>query len=187
MRECVCWKYLALPGIQAPDCPARSLVIIETTLSRLLLLKAESQMSVWRKGRSDRDKHGAMLTVRKLRHILVLIPDHSLSPPLLWNELQVSLFSVINAITLCYKLEVRIFESQYNHWGYFIDWIRPAALWLWYRLNFWQKWVPRISPGREGWRRPLRKAYIPYHLQAPIPNKFWEPQPSGALRVFPGL
>jgi hypothetical protein len=109
---------------------------METALSRILLLKAESQMSVWRKGRSGRDEQEAILTVRKLRHILVLTPDHSLSSPLLWNEVQVSLFSDINVITLCYKLEGRIFESQCNHWIYFIDCILPAPLWLWYRLNF---------------------------------------------------
>lgn len=76
-----------LAGIRAPDCPARSLVIIQNALSRLLLLKAESQKSVWRKGRSNSDNQGTMLTVRKLRHIL--IPDHSLSLPPVWNKLGV--------------------------------------------------------------------------------------------------
>jgi hypothetical protein len=45
-------------------------------------------------------------------------------------------------------------------------------------------WTQLLTNEYRGWRRPVRGAY---NLHVPIVEKFWEPQPLGAVRACPRL
>jgi hypothetical protein len=88
---------------------------------------------------------------------------------------------------LRYEPEVRWFGSPWASLEFLIDLIRPAGLWIWSRLNLWQKRLPGISLGKVEGKggRCLGLTTLPPSCADCL--EIWEPQLPGILRATQGL
>ena len=79
------------------------------------------------------------------------------------------------------KPEGRGFDSRWYHWKFFIDIILPAALCPWGSTQP----LTEMSTGNISWGVKVGLTILPPSCTDCL--EIWEPQPTGTLKVCPGL
>jgi hypothetical protein len=109
-------------------------------------------------------------------------------PPLLLLLLGYEVSRLVEA--LCYKLGGRGFDSLWGFEAFY--WINPSGLTMAMELtqpltDMNIKELPCGGTGRGRVKTTGSCSWQPYHFHVPIVWKFWDHQPSGAVRTCPGL